>query len=168
MTSKLTDQDRMIHAYGEGPILLEKALTGLTEADLDRSLDDETWTIREIVHHLIDGDDIWRSFIKQAMGNPGGEFILQWYWQIPQNEWVEHWKYKKRPIEPSLVLFKASRNHIVQILEIAAESMDNALMIQWSRGGEQEVSIGWVVRMQTQHVLDHVKDIETIRERHAI
>jgi hypothetical protein len=50
--TRLARQQKIIFDYGEGPNLLEKALTGLSEANLDISPLDDGWTIRKIVHHV--------------------------------------------------------------------------------------------------------------------
>ena len=168
MTTQMTSQNQIITDYSDGPNLLEEAVSGLSEADLDIAPSNDSWTIRKIVHHIADGDDIWKSFIKQAIGNPGGEFILEWYWQIPQDEWAERWDYEERVIGPSLVMFRANRGHIVQLLEQSSEVMEKSLRIRWPNRGEQNVSVRWVVEMQTQHVEEHVGDIRRIREAHGI
>jgi hypothetical protein len=168
MTVRLTRQNQIITDFGDGPNLLEAAIAGLSESDLDIAPSSDCWTIRKIVHHLTDGDDIWKSFIKQAIGNTGGKFTLEWYWQMPQDEWAERWEYEKRAIGPSLVMFRASRDHIVQLLEHTSGVLEKSLMIRWLKGGEQDVSVGWVVEMQTQHVVEHVSDIGRIRESHGI
>ena len=117
MSEQLSMQNETIAHYADGPKRLEAAITGLSATSLDVALSNDSWTIRQIVHHLADGDDIWKVFIKQAIGNPGGEFVLEWYWQVPQEEWAERWAYWERAIEPSLALYRASRCHIVQLLE---------------------------------------------------
>jgi hypothetical protein len=135
---------------------------------LDIGLSSESWTIREIIHHIADGDDLWKSFIKQALGNPGGNFSLDWYWHLPQDEWAERWSYQTREIEPSLMMLRASRSHVVQLLRHTPEAMEKSLQVCWPGGGEQEVSVGWVVEMQTQHVMGHVADVGKIREAHGV
>jgi hypothetical protein len=77
--------DRILADYADGSNLIEAAISGLTEAHLDLALTNHSWTIRQMVHHLADGDDVWKMFIKHATGNPGREFNLAWYWQIPQD-----------------------------------------------------------------------------------
>ena len=165
---QLTSQNEIIANYGDGPNRLEVAIAGLSEIDLDIALATDSWTIRKIVHHLADGDDLWKSFIKQAIGNPGGEFTLEWYWQMPQDEWAERWDYEKRAIGPSLIMFRASRVHTVQLLEHTSGVLEKSLLIRWPKGEDQDVSVGWVVEMQTQHVKEHVSDIGRIREAHGI
>ena len=57
------NKDSVIARYIEGPKLLERALAGLTEADLDTAPAKGGWSIRQIVHHLADGDDLWKMGI---------------------------------------------------------------------------------------------------------
>jgi uncharacterized damage-inducible protein DinB len=68
------DQTSVLAKYLEGPALVEQALAGLQDADLDVSPSQGGWTIRQIVHHIVDGDDLWKACIKAALGNEQGEF----------------------------------------------------------------------------------------------
>ena len=167
MNVQLTGQDEIIAKYGNCPCQLEAAIRGLAESSLDIRLCAGSWTIREIIHHVADGDDLWKLFIKQAVGNPGGKFVLDWYWQVPQDEWVRRWNYNSRLIEPSLAVFRANRSHMVQILRQNPGVMEKSLWVSWPRGEEEDVSIGWVVEMQTRHVIDHIAEIGKIREAHG-
>ena len=166
MNEPLSNPNEIIANYEQGPGRLEAAIVGLSAADLDFALSSNSWTIRQIVHHLADGDDLWKAFIKQAIGNPGSEFVLAWYWQMPQDEWVERWAYRERAIEPSLALYRASRFHIVQLLEHTPGVWDKSLRIRGPHGDEQDVSVRWVVEMQTRHVQDHLDEIRRIRKAH--
>lgn len=168
MGEQLNDREEIIAMYAGGPIQLETAIAGLSEEDLDITENDGAWTIRQIVHHVVDGDDIWKVFIKRAIGNPGGEFDLDWYMAIPQCEWVKRWSYATREIGPSLALFRANRNHIVQLLEHVPEAWERSLLVRWSNGEEQKVQVAWVVKMQAQHVIGHVEDIQRSRLTHDI
>ena len=59
MTEQTRDPDAIIARYADGPAQLEAAIAGLTEEELDLAQTADTWTIRQIVHHVVDGDDIW-------------------------------------------------------------------------------------------------------------
>jgi len=168
MSEASSEQSEIIAHYASGPERLEAALAGLSDDELDVALSDDSWTIRQIVHHVTDGDDIWKEFIKRAVGNPEGEFTLQWYWEIPQDEWVELWAYEERAIDPSLALFRANRAHTVQLLAHATDAWERSLSIRWPNGETQEISVGWVVGMQAQHVEGHLDDIRRIREAHGM
>jgi hypothetical protein len=168
MDEQLSDREAIIATYADGPNQLETAIAGLSEGELDIAESDATWTIRQIVHHVADGDDIWKVFIKRVIGNPGVEFDLQWYWAMPQDEWVKSWAYASREIGPSLALFRANRGHIVQLLEHMPEVWERSLLVRWSDGEEEEVKVAWVVNMQAEHVLGHVDDIRRVRQVHGV
>jgi DinB superfamily len=169
MSAQLIDPDELIANYGNCPSQLEAAIIGLSDINLDTGKSAESWTIREIIHHIADGDDMWKLFIKRAIGNPKGEFLFDWYWQVPQDEWAKSWSYKKRSIEPSLALFRANRNHIVQLLRHTPGAMEKSLRVHWpTKLGEQEVKVALVVEGQTQHALGHIAEIREIREVHGV
>lgn len=164
----MNNRESIIKLYADGPIMLESALSGLSRMNLDLSESEENWTIRQIVHHVVDGDDIWNIFIKRAIGNQDGKFDLDWYWKIPQDDWVVKWSYGIRDIEPSLALFHSNRGHIIQLLEHIPESWNHSLLINWPNDDLQEVSIAEVVDMQANHVVGHIDDIKKTQKIHGI
>jgi len=168
MGEQMRNREAIVARYADGPVHVEAAIAGLSEGELDIAQSDDAWTIRQIVHHIVDGDDIWKVFIKRAIGNPGGKFDLQWYWAMPQDEWVKSWAYASREIEPSLALFHASRGHIVQLLESMPAAWERSLVVRWPNGEEQKVSVAWVVEMQAQHVPGHLDDIRRARQVHGV
>ena len=169
MNTQLSGHEELIANYGNCPSQLEAAIIGLSETNLDISESAESWTIREIVHHIADGDDMWKLFIKRAIGNPNGEFAFDWYWQVPQDEWAKCWHYKERSVEPSLAMFRANRSHIVQLLRHTPGALQKSLRVHWpTKLGEQEVQVVWIVKGQTQHALDHIAEIGEIRKMHGV
>jgi hypothetical protein len=168
MDESTSDLATILATYADGPNRLEAALAGLSAAEIDLAERDGAWTIRQIAHHVADGDALWTGFVKQAIGDPGGRFDLHWYWQIPQDEWARRWAYARREIEPSLALFRANRAQIVQLLTSIPEAWQRSLLVRWSRGEEELVSVAWVVDMQAGHVLGHAEDIRRARQAHGL
>ncbi|MBV7335008.1 DinB family protein [Chloroflexi bacterium TSY] len=169
MNTQSSRHDEIIANYGKCPSQLEAALSKLPASNLDIGESAESWTIREIVHHIADGDDLWKSFIKQAIGYSDGEFFFNWYWQAPQDEWVINWNYEARSIEPSLAMFRANRTHIVQLVRHTPGSMEKRLRVRWpTEVGEQAVSVASVLEGQTHHVFEHIAEIGRIREAHGV
>ena len=169
MTQQPPDQNTILVRYAEGPAQLEAALEGLAEEDLDVALSADTWTIRQIVHHIVDGDDLWKACIKIALGNSGTTFDLQWYWDLPQDRWVQRWDYAGRAIEPSLALFRANRSHVAQLLQQITDGWERYVLIKWpGRQEEERITVGDVVEMQANHLLGHVDDIRLIREARGL
>jgi hypothetical protein len=164
--TKQDDPQAILARYAAGPAQLEAAIAGLTEAELNLAQTADTWTIRQIVHHIVDGDDLWKVYIKIALGNSSGTFSLQWYWDKPQEAWVESWRYADRAIEPSLALFQANRQHVVQLLQHIPEAWERSIFIQWPEGQKVQTTVGHIVEMQANHVLGHINDILAIRQTH--
>lgn len=168
MTAQTHDPATMLARYADGPAQLEAAITGLTDAELDLAQSDDLWTIRQIVHHLVDGDDLWQICVKAALGNSPGIFSFQWYWDVPQDTWAENWNYAGRAIEPSLALFHANHRHVVQLIEQIPDAWERRVLIRWPNGEEKEITAGWVIEMQTDHVITHIEDIRLIRQTHNV
>ena len=156
------DRPGTIARFREGPYQLEQAVMGLTDAELDARPSGGGWTIREIVHHIIDGDDIWKMCIKVAMGNEESEFPLGWYGALPQETWADRWSYSTRSIDVSLALFRAIRAHIVQLLETAPEVWNRSVIVRTAKGEVERVPVGFVVQMQADHVSHHIERIRGI------
>lgn len=158
------DQDKIIELFKQGVSILENALAGLSNIELDYVPLKGGWTIRQIIHHIVDGDDIWKTCIKIALGNEQTEFTLQWYAALPQTEWAKRWNYNNRSINTSLALFRANRDHILQLLEYAPDGWSKSVQFRDSNGKVEVVPVGFVIKMQADHVVHHVKRILEIRK----
>lgn len=168
MISQVHPHETSLTQYADGPFRLEAALSGLTDSELNLALSAESWSIRQIVHHIADGDDLWKVCIKAALGNHHGLFTLQWYWDKPQMEWSENWNYTGRGIGPSLDLLHASRLHILELIRSVPNAWEKSIRLRWPDGREESVTVGDVLEMQGRHVLDHIKDIQAIRDTHGV
>ncbi len=156
------DREGTLSRYRDGPRLLESAVTGLQCADLDAVPPGGGWTIRQIIHHVVDGDDLWKMGIKMAMGNEQSEFSLGWYQSLSQRTWGDRWAYSQRSVDVSLSLFKAIRAHIVELLECVPEAWTRSVGFPASDGTIERVPVGFVIHMQADHVLHHVERIRGI------
>jgi uncharacterized damage-inducible protein DinB len=167
MTEQLDDPMATLIRYAEGPAQLAAALAELEEADLDVGPSEGGWTIRQIAHHIADGDDLWGTCVKMALGSQTG-FSLQWYWARSQDEWAEIWHYADRDVETSWDLFRANRNHIVQMVERVPNAWSCRMQIQMPDGRERWFTVGEIIADQAGHALGHVEDIRAIRKTHHL
>jgi len=161
------NQIEIIELFKKGPLILENALTGLSDSELDYSPKNGGWTIRQIIHHIADGDDLWKTCIKMALGNEQAEFTLKWYLAFPQTEWAKSWKYENRSIGISLALLKVNRDHIMQLLESVKDGWSKSVQFLEPDGKIETVPIGFVIQIQADHVVHHVKRISAIRQEIA-
>ena len=153
------DQKKILELFKQGPAILENALAGLSDSELDHAPSDGGWTIRQIIHHIVDGDDLWKTCIKMALGNEKAEFTLKWYLALPQIEWAKRWSYENRSIDKSLDLFRAIRGHILQLLEYVPDGWTKSVQFREPNGEIEVVPVGFVIQMQADHVVHHVKRI---------
>ena len=161
--SQADNQRSIMARYANGPAQLEQALIGLRDADLDASPANGGWTIRQNVHHIVDGDDLWDVCIKAALGNEQGEVTFDWYWMVPQETWADRWAYAERSLDVSLALFKANRAHIVQLLEHVRDGWARSIGFRRDTGEVTRLTVGAIIEMQADHVTHHVKRILAIR-----
>ena len=120
--------DEILAQYVAGPEDLERALEGLDASDLDTAREPDKWTIRQIVHHIVDGDDIWKTCLKAALGNPGCVYHLDWY---DQESWVEQLDYAGRELDTALALFRANRRHVAELIEHLPDAWGRAATVTW-------------------------------------
>ena len=153
----------VLEQYAAGPAHLEQVIAGLTEDGLNTPVRQGGWTVREVVHHIVDGDDIWKRCIKMAIGNEEGAFDLSWYWAFPQEEWAIAWRYAERSIDVSLQLLTANRNHILQILKYVPDGWTRSVPFPRHDGTTQRVTVGEAVQIQADHLMHHVRQILAVR-----
>jgi hypothetical protein len=162
------DQDHILTRYAAGPAIVQAAIQGLDDQQLDLTLTPESWSIRQLVHHITDGDYLWKEFLLRAAGKQESEFSLAWYWCLPQDEWVKRWSYAGRKVGHSLELFQANRLHTLELLEQVPELWEKCLLIPTHQGNQERASVAEVVEMQSRHVEGHVEDIRQIRSTHGV
>lgn len=159
---------KILTRCAKGPSILESALDGMQGEQLDLTLSPDSWSIRQLIHHIADGDYLWKEFLLRAAGNPEAEFSLEWYWCLPQDEWVKRWSYAEREISHSLALLKANRQHTAELLGQVPDLWEKSLLIPARQGGQERVTVGEVIEMQCRHVEGHVEDIQHIRHAHGL
>ncbi len=161
------DTANTLALYVDGPLQLRRALAGLREAQLDTAQTSQTWTIRQIAHHIVDGDDLWKMVLKAALGSADATIGLPWYWDTPQDQWARDWNYAGRALEPSLALFEANRRHVQQLIEGIPGAWERSIGIAWPHSEPGRITVGEIVAMQVGHARGHVAEIEAIRRERA-
>ena len=154
----------LLKKYLELPDRLEAAIAGLSESQLD--LQGDGWSIRSCVHHLVEGELIWQVNLRAAAGSDGIEFPMGWYFSQPQEVWAQRWCYDKRPVGPSLDLFRASTRNLAEFLRLAPPEV-------WKRSGrvtwpgeleERRLSVRDILLIHIGHMDGHTADIRAVRE----
>jgi hypothetical protein len=147
---------RLIDQYKDGPRVIEEALAGITEAELDARPAPGEWTTREIVHHLADSEmtsaiRLRRLIVEESPAVAGYD----------QDEFVRVLSYPGRPIAASFKAFAAAR-------ESTAEILDQLGPADWTRAGTHNEIEGpygvedWL-NIYAGHAHDHADQIRVAR-----
>jgi hypothetical protein len=156
------DPRKALDRFAHGPDRLREVVENLSDSEIDFSLGVDSWSIREIIHHLADGDDIWKICIKRAIGNERDIFSMEWYGEKTQMEWAECWSYSAREVARSLDFISLSRRHVVQLVEQVPGAWDKSIRVRWPGGEEEVVTVGWIIDMQAGHIDGHLADIKVL------
>jgi len=139
----------LIDRYAEGPAVLEAAVAGLAEEELDRA--HEGWTPRQVVHHLADSEMTSAIRLRRLLAEDRP--VIAGY---DEAEFARRLHYGSRPIGPSLAAVRAARETTVAILERITEE-------DWRRPGTHSESgpygvLDWL-RIYAAHCHDHADQI---------
>ncbi len=160
-----TTHEVLLKRYLQLPDRLETAIAGLSESELD--LRGTGWSIRQYVHHTVEGELLWEVNLRAAAGCDGIAFPMTWYLVQDQDTWADRWGYDRRPVEPALALFRGSTSNLVGFLRCLPEAWDRSGRITWrSSQSETIYSVREIVHMHIGHMDQHEADIRAIRDLH--
>jgi|SRR5450759_1996389 len=156
-------RDESSALYLHGPDRLESAVAGLSGADLDLTRAPGEWTIRQIVHHVADGELQWAAPIKMALAEPGRIYAHN---LMDEDRWAEALDYAGRPIDPSLALFRALRAHVAQLVGRLPDSWER--YVSFGEDAEWKPSVAELIGIMSRHSLEHIEEILEDRRHHGL
>ena len=165
MTFQMKKYENLMETYKAGPEQLDAALEGLSGSQLDLSRAEGKWTIREIVHHIMDAEDLWETVIKAALGNTGCTFDIKWY--IPDNKCAVPLGYANRPIHEAVELFNAVRRYIADMVKHLPNALERSVIINFDRIRGKTFTVDEMLNWQIQHLEIHLEQIRETREVHG-
>lgn len=153
--SKNLDDELILELYRKGLTAVHLAVKGLMDEQLDTRLSETKWSIRQHVHHMIEGDLLSMLRIRMTLSEPGREIPNIMY---DADVWLDQFDYASLPLQPALSLFEMTRHHVLQLLE----RVQNPLELGLTREG-QLIKLRDLIRRLATHVLEHVEEIELIK-----
>lgn len=147
-------REALIDQYEEGYRALMAALAGVSEAELEVRTAPGEWRLREIIHHLADGELTGAVRLRLLIAQDAPAILA-----YDQAAFVRR-LYPDRPIEPSLAAFTAARAATVPILRRLSDE-------QWQRAGTHSESGRYTVedwlRTYVSHAQEHTDQIRRAR-----
>ena len=148
------ERPALIDRYRQGPGVVDAALEGITEAELDRAVDG--WTPRQVVHHLADSEMTSAIRLRRLLAEDRP--VLPGY---DEEQFALRLHYSERPIEGSLAALRGARESTAALLDALTEP-------EWEREGSHSESgryrvLDWL-RIYAAHCDDHAGQIRRARE----
>jgi hypothetical protein len=144
----------LIDRYRDGFRVVEEALAGITDTELDARPGPDKWTAREIVHHLADSEMTSAIRLRRLIAED--QPVIVGY---DQEEYARK-LYYDRPIAASLEAFRAARLTSAEILERLTDA-------EWTRTGTHSESGPYGVQtwleIYAQHAHGHADQIRAAR-----
>lgn len=148
--------EQILALYRTGPDRLEAAVAGLDDAVLDRPRAPGKWSLRQIVHHIVDSDLGTLRVIQLALALPG-HVVQTTTWE--PDEWLAGLRAVRRPIGAALKLFRAAREWVLEALPCIPDALDR--WVAWPSGYRAEVRT--LLRQVGGHAVHHILQIEEAR-----
>ncbi len=146
----MTKRDELISRFRDGYIDVERAVSGLTDDELDCPGPTGGWTPRQVVHHLADSEATAYVRLRKLIAED--DAAIQAY---DEPEFARRLHYD-RPIGSSLAVLKAVRVASLELLE-------SLTLAEWDRRGMHEESGAYSVddwlRIYSGHSHDHANQI---------
>ena len=167
MSDPKMTQDEIVEKYAMAPVRLEEMLVALPKSALDLARDKNKWTIREIVHHIIDSDSLVTGIIMAGLGNPGCTYDQTWY--PTDNSWAKTLAYGQRLIEPALALFHANHRSVEQLIRVLPNSWERYVIFRWERDPDgSKITVGDLVHSRVHHAQHHMGQIQETKRVHGL
>jgi hypothetical protein len=145
-------REELILRYREGPAVVEAALAGLTDEQLDQRPADGGWSPRQVVHHLADSEMASALRLRKLVAEDSP--VIQGYDEMEYSRRLHY----DRPIESSLLAMRAARESTASILERMEED-------EWTRAGTHTESGPYSVQrwreLYAVHAHDHADQIRS-------
>lgn len=155
----LTAQERAarIAAIEAHPANMRAAVAGLDDAQLDTPYRDGGWTVRQVVHHVVDSHV--NSYIRFKLAVTEDAPAVVTY---EQSAWAELPDAKSAPVETSLAILDALHPRWVSFLR-ACGPEDFARTVRHPELGT--VSVDFLLEMYGWHCPHHEAHITRLRDR---
>jgi len=157
----LCDEDQeILNLYNQAPKALTDAIADLGEDELNLSRAHGKWTIREIVHHIIECDLNYFQINRYALANSGAPYVFN---EFDPHIWKQSMEHAHRMTKHEVRLFEMLRSYITYLCELLPGSMDRVLVHENGRATVREA-----LQHDINHAYHHIEQIYETRNVHNL
>lgn len=156
---ELAGEERLAHiaAIEAHPHNMRSAVGGLSDAQLDTVYRDGGWTVRQVVHHVVDSHV--NSYVRFKLAVTQDRPTIGTYQEAA---WAELPDAKSAPIEGSLAILDALHARWVRFLRTLSASDCRRILIHPEVG---EIPVDVLLEIYGWHCPHHEGHITTLRQR---
>jgi hypothetical protein len=146
---------QLIERYRTATPDLDDALAGITDEELDRPQPGGEWTVRQIVHHLADGEAMSYTRLRRLVADDSP--VIRGY---DEPTFARRLHYD-RPIATSLAVVRAVRESSLELMAVMSPA-------DWARTGTHSesgpYSVDTWLTIYAAHAPDHAAQIRRLHE----
>lgn len=140
---------KLIDEYEAGATTVRQAITGLTRDELIAHPVPGTWSIQQIVVHLVDCEQVFADRMKRVIAEDRPVLT-----EFSENRWMEALAVGSRGAEDSAVLLEMTRKQMVTILRELPPGAFGRVGMHTQRG---EMTLAALVELADWHLNHHLK-----------
>ena len=149
-------QRELIDRYLAGPELLQRAVQGMSDEQLDAKPIAGKWSTRQVICHLADFEPIYADRIKRVIAEQCPSFFGG-----DPDIFAAHLSYEHRPIGAEMSLLTAVRQHMAAILrELKVEDFQRT----GNHSEAGQMTLETLLRNIGNHVPHHIQFIDEKRK----
>ncbi|HYH67498.1 MAG TPA: DinB family protein [Urbifossiella sp.] len=155
--------DQPLGDWLEIPRAVETALEGLTEDDLDCRGGPDGWSIREVVHHLVESNLVAATVAIAAVGTGGCTYDCSWL--NPDRAWVERMGYGRGTVAPAVAVLSPVCRYVAALLGAAPDTLRREIKLLGAPDTEPYVmTVEEMIRLEVEHARHHLQEIDDTRK----
>lgn len=135
-------------------------MAGLSDLDLDKCREEGKWSIRQLVHHIVDCDLNYLQLNRYALAQTGEIFTSG---EFNPDVWAKMMDYNSRPIHMELKMFAFIREYITYLCSSLFNSLDREIRLEHGQFNVRDALIH-----DTRHAQHHIDQITETRQFHGI
>ncbi len=151
------ERHRHVDAIRRLPGQIREAVEGLSDDQLDTPYRDAGWTVRQLVHHVVDSH--MNSYIRFKLAVTEDHPRIMTY---DEKLWAELPDGKSGPIEGSLMMLDALHDRWARFLDALEESDFQRTLGHPEIG---EITLDFLLELYGWHCAHHVAHVTRLRER---
>jgi uncharacterized damage-inducible protein DinB len=146
----------MIDEYLQGTELLRQSISGLTEEQLHAVPIPGTWSIQQVVCHIVDFEPVYADRMKRVIAEENPQILAG-----DPDQFAARLAYDRRHADEEIELMSAVRRQMGQIL---ASLPDEAYQRTGRHSRDGDLSLETLLRRITGHVPHHLKFVREKRQ----